>query len=80
MQLGTILLYKGQRFILRSKQPYTRKGGGKSELTIWTGQCAICEREFEQTHPESGIYRWPTRTCPEHRGTLGNPRRRQKAA
>jgi hypothetical protein len=55
----------GQHFEVVRHEPYRRRDGNVSTLTIWHAECADCDASFTQTTAPN---RWPeVRRCAQHR-------------
>lgn len=48
-------IHKGRTWIEVGREPYTRKDGTHTELTIWHTKCAKCDAMVEVTTPAGGV-------------------------
>lgn len=63
--------YRGQEYEFVRGEPYTRRDGGASSITIWRSRCLTCGCPFECTTSSDPAYFKPARNCPDHRGLRG---------
>lgn len=61
-EVGTVVMFHGQRYELVGTKPYVRKDGTASTLIVWSTHCARCADPMECTTPIKG---WPNRRCPD---------------
>lgn len=61
-EIGTVVMYHGQRYEMVGVKPYTRRDGSRTTLIRWTSHCARCADPMEVSTTTKSS---PNRRCPE---------------
>jgi hypothetical protein len=64
---GLIRTFDGQRYELIGDQPYMRRDGTETTLSVWRSRCAQCGEPFEVRTPTASAKFVPNRRCPKHK-------------
>lgn len=59
--------YRGQRYRRLGREPWVRKDGSTTTISLWSSNCATCGAPFECTSPDEAEYFHPARHCAAHR-------------
>lgn len=59
--------WRGQLYSRVGRQPWTRKDGSETTLSIWRTDCPACGTEFQCTTADEAIGFKPLRHCATHR-------------
>ena len=62
---GTRIVVKGREYEIVRFEPYTRKDGSLTALSVWIGECAECGASFE--HRTTAGRLQENRRCQEHK-------------
>lgn len=65
--IGVAVDVRGQRYDLIAIEPYTRKDGTSTQLSVWMAECTVCCRPFVARAPVLSMPE--TRRCDEHKAT-----------
>ena len=67
METGMQKIFDGQVYKLARTEPYTRRDGSQTMLTVWRSHCADCGEVFELRTPTASSRFEPNRRCRNHK-------------
>ena len=73
----TTRFHDGQRYELIGTEPYTRRDGSETTLSLWQSECPVCGKAFEVRTPARARKFEPSRRCEKHKRPGVRVNRRQ---